>query len=222
MPRILSKEFYSRDPSPVAMELLGSLLVRVLGDVVVKCMITETEAYYGRQDPSSRARRGGDLAKRLYGEVGLALVYGIHTQWMFNVVAHEDGEGGAVLIRSCLPIVGADALGVKKVTDYLRVASGPGRLSRALQIDKSFHGLPVYVADHGLWIGEGARLDSEDICVGPRIGVKDELPLRFFMRGNPSVSARRRCVKTLASEGQEGSPLTGRQSVNSSSLPNRN
>ncbi len=222
MPRILSKGFYSRDPSLVAIELLGSVLVRVLGDVVVKCMITETEAYYGRQDPSSRARRGGDLARRLYGDVGLALVYGVHTQWMFNVVAHEEGEGGAVLIRSCQPIVGADVLGVRRVTDYLRVASGPGRLSRALKIDKSFHGVPVYVTDHGLWIEEGASLDSGDICVGPRVGVKDELSLRFFIRGNPSVSARRRCARTLSRGGQEGFPLTDRQSVNSSSMPNRN
>ncbi len=120
------------------------------------------------------------------------------------MVAHEGGEGGAVLIRSCQPIVGADALGVRRVTDYLRVASGPGRLSRALRIDKSFHGVPVYVTDNGLWFEEGARLDSTDICVSPRIGVKDELPFRFFMRGNPSVSARKKCVKTLASDGQEG------------------
>ncbi len=58
MSRVLSKEFYARDPSLVAIELLGSLLIRVLDGVVVKCMVTETEAYYGRQDPSSRARKG--------------------------------------------------------------------------------------------------------------------------------------------------------------------
>ncbi len=222
MPKILSREFYARDPSLVAVDLLGSFLVRLLDGVIVKCMVTETEAYYGRQDPASRARKGGDLARRLYGEVGLALVYGIHRQWMFNIVAHESGEGGAVLLRSCQPVIGAGALGVRRVTDYLRIASGPGRLSRALRIDKSFHGLPVYITEHGLRVEEGALLDKTDICVSPRIGVRDELPLRFFIRGNPSVSARRRCTKTLASEGQEGSPLIHRQSVNSSSLPNRN
>jgi len=216
MPRILPRDFYSRDPYRVAVELLGSLIVREMRGSIVKCVITETEAYYGRQDPSSRARRGGDLARRLYGEVGHALVYGIHKQWMFNIVAHEEGCGGAVLIRSCIPFIGADVLGGGRSADYLRVASGPGKLSRALRIDKSFHGLPVFVRDHGLWVEEGMKIDPEDVCVGPRIGVKDELHLRFFVKGNPSVSAKRRCVRTL--EGQEGSPLTCRQSVNSSSL----
>lgn len=202
MPSTLGKEFYFRDPSLVATELLGSFLVRVLDGEIVKCIVTEDEAYYGREDPASRARKGGDLARRLYGDVGHALVYGVHRQWLFNVVAHEEGWGGAVLIRSCQPFIGVGVLGVRREAGRAGTTSGPGRLTRALRIDKSFHGAPVYVTEHGLWIEEGAPLDRADICVSSRVGVRDELPLRFFIRGNPSVSARRRCVRTLASEGQ--------------------
>ena len=87
---IIPKYFYERDPYDVALDLLGKLIVRVYNGIRLSCMIVETEAYYGEWDPASRAFKSkGDLRNTLYGNVGYALVYGVHTRWLFNIVAHE-------------------------------------------------------------------------------------------------------------------------------------
>jgi len=184
-------EFYARDPAIVAKELLGMYIVRVLGSKKLVCKIVETEAYYGVEDPASRARRGGDLARALYDGVGIAIVYGMHRQWLFNIAAHEEGSGGAVLIRACEPIEGIEVMMKLRNTTRLRdLTSGPGRLCKALAIDKSFHWKPVYVEKYGLWIEHGEKIPSDLVCESYRIGVKQDLdrPLRFYIKGNYFVS----------------------------------
>ncbi len=188
---VIPKNFYMRDPEQVAQDLLGALIVRAYGGTRLACMIVETEAYYGVEDPASRARRGGDLAKTLYGDVGVALIYGIHRQWLFNIVAHGEGSGGAVLIRAAEPIEGAEVMmKLRRTRDLRNLMSGPGKLTRALAIDKYFHKKPVYVRDYGLWLERGLRISDEDVVRTHRIGVTADLekPLRFYIRGNPHVS----------------------------------
>ena len=58
MMSVLGKEFYTRDTETVARELLGKVLVRRLGDALLGGVIVETEAYFGSEDPSSRAFHG--------------------------------------------------------------------------------------------------------------------------------------------------------------------
>ena len=193
MHRIVPKKFYYRDPAVVARELIGKLLVRDFNGRRLSCMVTETEAYYGEWDPASRARRGGDLRRVMYGEPGVALVYGIHRQWLLNIVAHEEGSGGAVLIRSCMPVEGADLMmklrGACRQVDLTR---GPGRLTRALCIDKSFHKKPVYKRDAGLWVEYYESWRKFSIARSHRIGVSEDLekPLRFYVRDSKYVTRR--------------------------------
>ena len=53
---ILTKDFYDRDTLTVARDLLGRELVRVMEDgTVLRCVITETEAYIGRLDKACHA-----------------------------------------------------------------------------------------------------------------------------------------------------------------------
>ena len=53
---ILTKDFYDRDTLTVARDLLGRELVRVMEDgTVLRCTITETEAYIGRLDKACHA-----------------------------------------------------------------------------------------------------------------------------------------------------------------------
>ena len=193
MALILPQRFYRGDPALIARKLLGKVLVRVLEGRRLACMITETEAYYGEGDPASRARRGGDLRRIMLGDVGIALVYGIHRQWLLNVVAHRAGEPGAVLIRSGEPLEGIDVMKRLRGVDDLRLLTvGPGRLTRAMRIDKDFHGKPLYVRDYGLWIEGGASIPSGRIARSHRIGVSEDLPipLRFYIKDNRYVSRR--------------------------------
>jgi len=187
--KILGKSFYTDDPASVAKKLLGKLLVRMYYGKRLSGIIVETEAYYGREDPASRARRGGDLARVMHGEPGHALVYGVHRNWLFNIVAHEEGEVGAVLIRAIEPLEGIEVMKkLRKVNDLRKLTNGPGKLTKALAIDKSFHKLPVYTTKHGLWVED--YMDVKEVVVSKRIGVTEDLdiPLRFYVKGNRFVS----------------------------------
>jgi len=191
---LLPKSFYLRRTDEVAEDLLGKVLVRKIPKGVISGLIVEVEAYFGSEDPASRARKGGDLRQTLYGDVGLALVYGIHRQWMLNVVAHPEGEGGAVLFRSLEPLEGLKIMREFRgtVKDEL-LTTGPGRLTRALGIDKFFHRKPLYVRDYGLWIEDrGVKLRKDEVIRGFRVGVSEDLsiPYRFGIKGSPFLSKK--------------------------------
>ncbi len=178
----------------MARKLLGKLLVRVWQGRRLSGVIVEVEAYYGADDPASRARRGGDLARVMAGECGRALIYGVHGKWLFNVVAHEPGRVGAVLVRALEPREGIDLMyGNRGVRDLRLLTSGPGRLTQALAIDKSLHGRPLYTTRYGLWIEPGIEVSEGEVVRSYRIGVSQDLsvPLRLYIRGNPFVSRAR-------------------------------
>ncbi|MEB3851131.1 MAG: DNA-3-methyladenine glycosylase [Desulfurococcales archaeon] len=181
---LLPRSFYERDPALVAAGLLGAILRRDRRGPPASCRIVETEAYYGPSDPASRAARTtrGRIAARLRGPPGVALVYGIHRQWLLNIVAHPEPGWGAVLIRACEPLEGlpGDAR-----------TSGPGLLTRALGIDKSLDGVPVY--EPGSPLRVEAPLEPPppgSVGRGRRIGVSRDLPvpLRFCLAGSRHLS----------------------------------
>ena len=191
--RVVEKRFYLRNPRAVALDLLGKLLVRIYGGKRLSGFIVETEAYFGREDPASRARKGGSLAKIMEGDVGVALVYGIHRQWLLNVVAHEEGAAGAVLIRAIEPFEGIGTMmKLRGVSDLKNLTSGPGRLTKAMAIDKRFNKYPLYLSDGVLRIEYGIEVPREHICSSYRVGVSKDLPekLRFYVRNSMFVSKK--------------------------------
>ncbi len=168
---MLPQSFYARRPDIVATELLGKLLVRVADSSRMAGVIIETEAYFGPEDPASRARhRKGDLAETMRGPAGYTLIYGVHRQWLLNIVAHEEGEYGAVLIRSI------------KAGDTL--VRGPGRLTRYLAIGKELHRHPVYDPSGKLYILDFRAVSSDCVERRRRVGVKRDLdiPLNFSVK----------------------------------------
>lgn len=124
--------FYHRRPDIVARDLLGS----IVASKSKSCIIVETEAYFGDCDPGSRASkyRGGRIRNRLFGDPGMYLIYGMHGWLLTNIVAHGEGGGGAVLIRSCLSSDG-------------EIIEGPGKVSRFLEVSMDYDG--VKVGDNG-------------------------------------------------------------------------
>ncbi|MEB3861751.1 MAG: DNA-3-methyladenine glycosylase [Desulfurococcales archaeon] len=170
---LLPQAFYERPADQVALDLLGKILQARSGGGVRRCRIVEVEAYFGPCDPASRARRGrrGRIARALHGPPGLTLVYGMHRQWLLNIVAHPPWMAGAVLLRSCTPLEPGEGN-----------PRGPGRLTRYMGIGREMDSLPVYdptslvqVLDDGYRPGRVLR--------GGRIGVREdlELPLRFYI-----------------------------------------
>ncbi len=189
--KVLPRKFYLRNPKQVAIDLLGKLLVRKIGKHLLIGKIVETEAYFGKEDPASRAYSGRPkfCVKLMYGEVGRALIYMVHANWLFNIVAHETGKGGAVLIRAVEPIKGIEIMKrfrkVEKITD---LTNGPGKLCKAFNITKEFNGIDL-TKKGDIFVASGKK-EKFTVESSFRIGVSKDLPekLRFYIKNNIFVS----------------------------------
>ncbi len=188
--KILQKNFYERDPEIVAKRLLGKRLVRRLEEKIVEGIIVETEAYYGTKDPASRAFHGMRNYNRfMWDAPSKVFIYNVHNYWMFNIVAHEPQKIGAVLIRALEPLKGIEIMKLNRgVNDIYQLASGPGKLTRALKIDRSLNGILVASKESEVLIADDQRLF--EIETSKRIGVKRDMDrdLRFYVKGNRFVS----------------------------------
>lgn len=150
---INDKDFYKQSATILAPLLLGKILCcRQADGSVMRAEITETEAYLGENDTACHAHRGKTpRTEIMYREGGCAyiyLCYGIHS--LLNIVSGECEHPEAVLIRN-----------VKGI-------SGPGRVTKALSIDRTKNGLILNEAN-GLWIEDGE--EKPEYIASPRIGI---------------------------------------------------
>lgn len=192
----LPRAFYERPTIDVARDLLGQVVVSETPPGRAAGRIVETEAYLGADDPASHAARlRTGRVEVMWGEPGIAYVYrsyGVHA--MLNVVAEREGETGAVLVRALEPIAGVDFMRIRRgVADERLLCSGPGKLCQALGIGLDMHGTDL-VASDTLWISPGDP--ARDVSTSGRIGISRgmEHPWRFWISGNPHVSAHRRAL----------------------------
>lgn len=138
--------------------LIGKLLCRRIKSEddtcasVIRLRITETECYFGEADTACHANKGRtartDIMYRAGGVAYVYLCYGLHS--LINVVSGPEGFPEAVLIRG--------------VEGY----SGPGRLTKAMKIDRSLNGVS-FVDSNDIWIEDDGYIASYD--VGKRIGI---------------------------------------------------
>jgi DNA-3-methyladenine glycosylase len=173
---------------------LGRTLVRIdRSGQRLAVRIVETEAYEPG-DPASHAFRGPTARNEvMFGQAGVLyvyFVYGMH--WCANVVTGRHGEGSAVLLRSGEPVEGMREMQGNRA-GRTPLASGPGRLAQALALSGDDNGLDLTVS-RSCWFEGSAGLDPEAIATGPRVGVGTaaDTPWRFWERGSPFVSGRRR------------------------------
>jgi DNA-3-methyladenine glycosylase len=188
--RPLARAFYERTVTDVARDLLGCYLVRRRGTRMIGGRIVEVEAYGGPGDPGSHADRAPNgRARIMFGLPGIAYVYftyGMHH--CVNAVTGPEGSASAVLIRALEPVWEIKAMrrgAPTNLPDHL-VASGPGRLCRALGIDRRLNGSDLVTGT--LRILPGDRADATE---GVRVGLTtdDERSWRFWT-DSASVSRR--------------------------------
>ena len=187
---VLPRSFYGRDTATVAREMLGKRLIRRSDGASMEGIIVETEAYYGLDDPASRAFSGRkNYNSMMWEEPGRVFVYNVHRYWMFNVVAHEPGRVGAVLIRAVEPKRGIEAmLRNRPVDDPTGLTSGAGKLTVAFGMGRGLHGRDVTDLGGEVCIVQGER--EGEVGASRRIGVTRDLErdLRFYVKGSPYVS----------------------------------
>ena len=154
-------------------------------------MIVETEAYEPT-DPASHSF-GGQKTRNatMFGPPGRLYVYrsyGIH--WCANVVCGEKGVGAAVLLRALEPTAGLDVMRARRGRDDVRLlATGPGRLTEALDISGAHDGLDVLASPFTMRPPERAV----DVVASPRVGITratDRL-WRYSLVGSSFVSRPR-------------------------------
>ncbi len=189
----LPRSFYEQSTVDVAKQLLGKYLVRKHPDGDCIGRIVETEAYIGPQDLACHAAKGRtQRTEVMFGAAGHAYVYFIYGFYnMLNLVTEAKDYPAAVLIRAVEPLRGIEMMKHRRRSDTLRhLASGPGKLCQAFDIDRSLNGADLcgkilYIEDRD---EPAPKFQST-----PRIGVnyagkwKDK-PFRFFVRGNEFVS----------------------------------
>lgn len=194
----LGRRFYaSRDGLALARALLGKrLVVPAAEGARVSGRIVETEAYLGAEDKAAHSYRNRRTARTetmfaVGGTAYVFFVYGMHHQ--FNVVAGPEGLPHAVLIRAVEPEEGLELMRERRPSKSDReLTSGPGKLCRALGIDRGFDGEDLL--GRRVWIEDaGGAFDPEEIASGPRIGIAyaeeyAHKPWRFWLKGNIYVS----------------------------------
>lgn len=151
----LQRDFFTRDVLDVAPDLLGKYLVRKFDHgEVSKFKITEVEAYRGEEDLACHASKGRTKRTEIMyhegGRIYVYLIYGMY--WMLNFVTANENIPQAVLIRG------------------IEGFAGPGKLTRHLQIDKSFYGKDL-ISNDSLWIEPNSDNSDLKINTTPRIGI---------------------------------------------------
>lgn len=157
--RVLPRSYFNHSTVQVARSLIGKYLVRVIDGRILAGKIVEVEAYVGSKDRACHASKGRtQRTEVMFGPAGVAyvyLIYGIYH--CLNVVTEREEFPSAVLIRA-IEIDG-------------ELIDGPGRLCRALEVDRRLNrvdlttGESLWFEDRGEVVGRGT------VDAYPRIGV---------------------------------------------------
>ena len=189
--------FYQRtDVVMIARELLGKVLFTRVGGIITGGMIVETEAYSYREKGchayGSKKTKRNSIMFENGGFTYVYLCYGMHH--LFNIVTNEPGMAEAVLIRALEPVHGIDEMVLRRgaLKNPFHLTSGPGKLTKALGIDRNLNG--KFLLDDEVWVEDiDNKILNRNIVAGPRIGIdyagEDALlPWRFRLKGNGWVS----------------------------------
>lgn len=156
-PTVEAKALQDKKVIALARWLLGKHLVRRFPDGRVDGrMIVEVEAYNGEADQACHARAGRTKRTAPLYEAGgiwyVYLCYGIHE--MLNLVVGPQDWPAALLIRG------------------VEGAIGPGRVTKALAIDRTLNAQSALAMETGLWIEDrGLHVPRRLVTATPRIGV---------------------------------------------------
>ncbi len=192
----IDQPWFERPATAVAPDLVGCCLVRQFADgTIQRGIIVETEAYEPG-DPACHAYlRKTPRNAAMFGPAGSTYVYLIYSIYhCVNIVTEIEGVPSAVLIRALdLQGVVDPSLSIKAIH---RLAAGPGKLCRYLNIDRSLNetalveGQPLWVEHRSLKYTSAEDIQQIELVQTTRIGLSQgvDLPWRWYLKGSPAVS----------------------------------
>ena len=201
---VLPREVFAGSATAVAPTVLGCVLEHETPEGLVAVMLTEVEAYMGAADPASHSYRGRTARNGvMFGPPGHAYVYftyGMH--FCVNLVCQPPGTATAVLLRAGRVVAGVELATARRIAGRAQagrklaerdLARGPGRLCKALDITRAQDGADVCDPASPLRVRWPDKREALDISQGPRIGISvaTDFPWRFWVTGDPTVSAYR-------------------------------
>lgn len=187
--------YYRKNVTTVARDLLGKVLITSVEGKISSGIIVETEAYSWKERGchayNGRKTLRNEVMFDAGGKAYVYLCYGMHH--LFNVVTNREGIAEAVLVRAVEPLEGIELM-MKRRRDVPvhQLTSGPGKLTRALGIDRSWNGKVLW--NDEVWIEDiGKKVSARQLDISKRIGIDyagedANLLWRFSIRDNKWVS----------------------------------
>jgi DNA-3-methyladenine glycosylase len=195
----LSKSFYKRDLLTVAKELLGKVLIKKNPKNLLAANIVEVEAYNGEIDKAAHTYSGRtERNKVMFNEGGFLYVYlsyGVHH--CCNIVTGFEEKGTAVLIRAVEPLKGLDMMiknrfsrKLKNDMEIINLTSGPGKVCKALGINKDHSGIDL--TGDKIFLLDQPKVKASEIGISKRIGItkSTNYPWRFYIKENQFLSRK--------------------------------
>jgi DNA-3-methyladenine glycosylase len=193
----LDVDFYQRkNVLKIAKELLGKGLFTRIDGMTTGGIIVETEAYSWKERGchafGAKKTPRNSVMFEAGGHAYVFLCYGMHH--LFNVVTNKPGVAEAVLIRALEPLEGIEEMQLRRGAGQHQkhLTSGPGKLTKALGINRTFNG--KYLLNSEVWVEDlNQKISAGKIEASPRIGIDyagedAALPWRFVLKGNKWVS----------------------------------
>lgn len=205
----LAREWFRQEALALGPQLMGRTLARRIDQDVIRTKIVEVESYVAPHDKGSHAygNRRTKRTETMFHDGGTAyvyIIYGMHH--CLNVVAREAEHAEAVLIRGVEPLTEQDEQLMRRLRPVRSrkaadLSNGPGKLCKALAIDKALDDADLVKGDQ-VWIEAGTPAGVEQIVCAARIGIPyaEEYvakPWRFYVAGNPYVSVADKAAMPL-------------------------
>ena len=183
---MIQSDFFRSDPLICAPGLIGTTLLwgRCAG------VIVETEAYLAQNDEAAhtftRPSARSFIERNRAGAAYVYFNYGVH--WMLNVLVKGGSADGFVLIRALEPTRGISLMRQRRgVDDAVRLCSGPGKLTQALNITGHHHEIDLCSDRRHCFLPRSGKVN---VVADERIGItrSAHLPWRFTLKGSRFVS----------------------------------
>ncbi len=189
---MINLDIFKKNSDEVAKFLLGKELSTVIDFATTGGIIVETESYEGFEDEASHGSIGvTSRNKPLFEEGGIVYVYLNYGMYnLLNIVTGVKNFPSSVFIRAVEPTIGVDIMRRRRGVSNIRdIANGPGKLTIALGIDRTFN--YVKVNSSKIFIKDINYPQFEIVCK-ERIGISKgkDIPRRFYIKGSQWISKK--------------------------------